>query len=201
MSNPKSDVRDRPKFELIAATLVLIQVLITLGISYACMFVMGYFLNLSALKLSLLERLLGTIPLCAGIYVAIRTFSYRNPVAMMESTAITFIGFFGKHRKTEGSTRKEPFIPVGPYKFVRNPLYFAVVLLAFGFTLIFSSLLILIWAIVLIFWFWFILIPYEENELAELFGQAYLDYRIQVPRLFPNGKRYAGSDDQIKPGR
>jgi len=51
----------------------------------------------------------------------------------------------------------------------------------------------LFWSLLLAIWFLAVLIPYEESELASLFGDEYRDYRRQMPVLFPYGRRYRRS--------
>jgi protein-S-isoprenylcysteine O-methyltransferase Ste14 len=44
--------------------------------------------------------------------------------------------------------------------------------------------------VVLTCWFWFSQIPFELKELEALFGESYAEYRRQVPKLFPYGKKH-----------
>src|SRR5262245_9640758 len=73
----------------------------------------------------------------------------------------------------------------GPYRFVRNPLYFGNVLMAFamgammsrpGFVLVVAAMLV----------FSYRLILREETELQATQGEQYLRYRKAVPRLWPS---------------
>ena len=70
----------------------------------------------------------------------------------------------------------------GPYRYVRHPLYFFV-LLAFWATprvtadVLLSNLLFTAWIVVATYW--------EERDLAAQFGDAYLRYRNEVPMLVP----------------
>jgi len=70
----------------------------------------------------------------------------------------------------------------GPYRFTRNPMYVAGVLVWLGWTLFYGSVAVLIATIV--FWaVWnFILIPWEERTLKAQFGESYLQYKKSVPR-------------------
>ena len=69
-------------------------------------------------------------------------------------------------------------------------MYFGVVSVVLGSGLAAASPPLLAWGLVLAGWYWFLLIPFEERELEALFGARYLDYRRQVPKLFPYGRRY-----------
>ena len=75
----------------------------------------------------------------------------------------------------------------GPYAHVRNPLYFGSLLLAVGYGLI-SGLGIwgVAFTVALFLVFHLAAILYEEKFLTHKFGQPYLDYTKQVPRLLPS---------------
>lgn len=80
-------------------------------------------------------------------------------------------------------------VVVGPYRFVRNPMYLAVAAIILGQALLFGSWAVLIYlgvaltAVVLFVTF------YEEPTLAETYGDEYRTYRANVrgwiPRLRP----------------
>ena len=73
----------------------------------------------------------------------------------------------------------------GPYRRVRNPLYLANVLMAFGFGALMSrSGWLLVVAAMLVFCYRLIL--REESELRESQGESYDRYSQVVPRLWPS---------------
>jgi protein-S-isoprenylcysteine O-methyltransferase Ste14 len=81
-------------------------------------------------------------------------------------------------------------ITSGPYRFVRNPLYFA------NFLLVLGSLVALgcRWWIALVVFLLFVIeysliVHAEEKELAERFGAAYRDYQQNVPAILPRRAR------------
>ena len=95
----------------------------------------------------------------------------------------------------EGGGTPAPVAPTerlvvgGDYRFVRNPMYLAVVTAVLGQAMIFASLALLIyaltvWAIMAAFVRW-----YEEPRLLERYGDQYQRYRqavrAWVPRLRP----------------
>ena len=95
----------------------------------------------------------------------------------------------------EGGGTPAPVAPTerlvvgGDYRFVRNPMYLAVVTAVLGQAMIFASLALLIyaltvWAIMAAFVRW-----YEEPRLLERYGDQYQRYRKAVrawaPRLRP----------------
>lgn len=81
--------------------------------------------------------------------------------------------------------KTESLVADGPYRFVRNPLYFANVLMAVGLGAMMSRLGLLV-AIVLMVVFCYRLILREEADLAAAQGEDYARYRKAVPRLFPS---------------
>ena len=70
----------------------------------------------------------------------------------------------------------------GPYRFSRNPMYLAFVLIQLGIGLALSSW----WLLIVLLPAWIILrwgvIAREEQHLAERFGDAYLNYKTAVRR-------------------
>ena len=79
----------------------------------------------------------------------------------------------------------ETLVVTGSYRFVRNPMYVAVVSLILGQGLLFGNLAVLaygaaIWLIVHLF-----VISYEEPTLARSFGARYERYKANVRRWIP----------------
>jgi protein-S-isoprenylcysteine O-methyltransferase Ste14 len=72
----------------------------------------------------------------------------------------------------------------GPYRFVRNPLYLANVLMAFAMGALMSRIGFAV-AVVAMFIFCYRLIFREESELAASQGASYDEFRRSVPRLLP----------------
>jgi protein-S-isoprenylcysteine O-methyltransferase Ste14 len=72
----------------------------------------------------------------------------------------------------------------GPFRFTRNPLYFANVVAYLGLTLILNTVwpLILITPMLLVFNRG--IIQREERYLQAKFGDEYLAYKARVPRWF-----------------
>lgn len=86
-----------------------------------------------------------------------------------------------------------PFTPTkklivnGLYRFVRNPLYIAGVLVLTGEAILFQSFGILIYCLV-IFGVFNVHVIMEETLLAEKFGARYEQYCMSVPRWIPRFK-------------
>lgn len=102
---------------------------------------------------------------------------------LSEFTGISqLIRWFKGEYQAESLDEKMTFTTYGPYKFVRHPVYF--------FTIIFlvcrpvMDLFYLILLVLIIVYF-FIGSIYEEKKLAEIFGDEYIKYQEEVPRIFP----------------
>jgi protein-S-isoprenylcysteine O-methyltransferase Ste14 len=69
----------------------------------------------------------------------------------------------------------------GIYRYSRNPIYLAALLMSLGWTLFFRSCFCFI-GTSLLFFVLSIKIKMEERELEKKFGQTYLEYRAQTSR-------------------
>ncbi len=178
---------------VLVATVVLILLIVsgTVFLGYAIYWTLDYFLGYSpSINPPFESRLPGLVLLGLGIAVILDVMRYRRPLDVLVSTADTFTKLIKRKPLEEKRSRTEPFLPKGPYVWVRNPMYFAVVMIAFGLGVSLASAPLLFWGLVVTCWFWFFQIPLEERELQALFGERYKDYQRQVPKLFPHGKRY-----------
>ncbi|MEZ6023261.1 MAG: isoprenylcysteine carboxylmethyltransferase family protein [Hyphomonadaceae bacterium] len=79
----------------------------------------------------------------------------------------------------------ERLVLEGSYRFVRNPMYVAVMGLVLGQVLIFASAALIAYAVILWLIFHVFVLGYEEPRLILQYGQAYLDYRDHVRRWIP----------------
>ena len=77
----------------------------------------------------------------------------------------------------------------GPYRWVRNPIYLAALLVVLGEAWLFTSPRLLAYAGVMAACFHLFVTGYEERTLARRFGPAYLEYRRAVPRWIPRKPR------------
>jgi protein-S-isoprenylcysteine O-methyltransferase Ste14 len=73
----------------------------------------------------------------------------------------------------------------GPYRHVRNPMYESVLLVLLGWTALFRSAEILLYALFVGTAFHLFVVLYEERRLASLFGEDYERYRARVGRWIP----------------
>ena len=95
-----------------------------------------------------------------------------------------------------GDGTPAPWHPVGnliingPYRYVRNPMILGVVVLILFESEFFSSLPLLLWAIVFMIGNIIYFKIFEERQLIKRFGADYEDYKDNVPMLFPKFTHY-----------
>lgn len=77
------------------------------------------------------------------------------------------------------------FVAVGPYRWVRNPIYIAALLIVSGEAWLFFSADLLIYAAVLATGFQLLVTYYEEPRLRARFGEQYEAYLRTVRRWTP----------------
>ena len=80
----------------------------------------------------------------------------------------------------------------GQYRYVRNPMYVAVLSIVLGQSLIFGSGVLLRYAGLLWVLFHLFVVLYEEQTLAARFGQSYAEYRRNVRRWWPRTSPWHG---------
>jgi protein-S-isoprenylcysteine O-methyltransferase Ste14 len=79
----------------------------------------------------------------------------------------------------------------GLYRYTRNPMYLAVVVILLSESLFFESLGLLIYAAAVFLGFHLFVMLYEEPHLRFLFGESYVEYSRSVPRwhiILPDSK-------------
>ena len=76
-------------------------------------------------------------------------------------------------------------VVTGLYRYVRNPMYVAVLLMIFGQGLLFASVPLLEYGIVVWLGFFAFVLFYEEPTLRAEFGNEYRDFCANVPRWLP----------------
>ena len=170
----------------IAGSAILILLFALYGISYLICVLFGLPFSLG---LPLVGRLIGGVLVTVGLAVAASVFVYRSPAHMAVSTYLTLTKLAGKAPLAEPSGRTEPLVVIGPQKYVRNPLYFAIEVMLFGFAFVADSSSVLVFAVALLLWYALVLIPFEERELRALFGYQFERYAENVPMLVPFTKR------------
>lgn len=87
-----------------------------------------------------------------------------------------FLGFSSE----QSELKKEGILGI-----IRHPLYTATILITIGF-LLFDPRLASLISVICIYVYLFIGIRLEEKKLTKKYGQLYIDYKEEVPSLFPN---------------
>ena len=90
----------------------------------------------------------------------------------------------------------------GPYSRTRNPLYLGNMIIYLGIVLIAGGKYVFILEGIVFFYFTFqymMIISLEEETLKRLFGDEYLSYMENVPRLFPKITPWTGGLNVQKP--
>jgi len=111
--------------------------------------------------------------------------------------AVSYAGGITRATKVGAAT----LCTAGPFAYTRNPLYIGNMLMYNGIVLIAGSSNIL--TMLTLTWLFFIIqylliIDLEEKTLTNLFGNTYINYKENVPRLFPRLFRWE-SDDSRQP--
>ena len=83
----------------------------------------------------------------------------------------------------------ERLVVQGPYRFVRNPMYVAVVTVIVGQALVLGDVRLLAYAAVVWLSFHLFVLLYEEPTLRRRFGPEYDAFRAAVPRWIPARRR------------
>jgi protein-S-isoprenylcysteine O-methyltransferase Ste14 len=82
----------------------------------------------------------------------------------------------------------------GLYRFVRNPMYLAVLGLIFGQMLLFGSAALLAYGIAIWIAFYVFVVSYEEPTLRRSFPEEYAAYFENVPRWLPRLTPWKGPE-------
>jgi protein-S-isoprenylcysteine O-methyltransferase Ste14 len=88
----------------------------------------------------------------------------------------------------------------GLYRFVRNPMYLAVLATIVGEALVLSRPVLLVYAFVVWAAFATFVRRYEEPHLTERFGESYLAYRAAVRAWVPRLRPWQPSGDEASRG-
>lgn len=172
------------KQAFLIAPLVIITLIITFGL-------LGHLIAMvfglpARLGLPLLVRIFGVVVLLTGFLLMAWVFSYRKPADVFISTFLTMQKVITGTLTKDKSARTEPLVIEGPHRYVRHPMYFAVVVIVLGWWLVLDYTFILLMVCLLVPWFNLVVIRFEEQELRAIFGAQYESYLKSVPRFIPS---------------
>jgi protein-S-isoprenylcysteine O-methyltransferase Ste14 len=128
----------------------------------------------------LLLRVLGVILIVAGVPVLVDSFA-RFALQGVGTPAPVF--------------PTKQLVVTGLYRFVRNPMYVAVVSVILGQGLVLGSIRILEYGALVWLAFHLFVLPYEEPILRASFGPEYEQFCAAVPRWVPRLHRWPGSQE------
>jgi len=129
-------------------------------------------------------RWLGLPPLAAGLVVIGRCFA----------------DFVRRGRGTPAPyDPPRALVVAGLYRYVRNPQYVGVILVAVGEAMLAEAAVLLGYAAVLAVAYHLFVRYYEEPTLGRVFGESYARYRAAVPRWLPARPR--SPPDEAAPGQ
>jgi len=118
-------------------------------------------------------------------------------IVVSAGAAAVLIYSFG-HFALKGRGTPAPIAPTanlvvsGPYRFVRNPMYVAVLTIIFAQALLFGSMPVLVYGVVVGAAMVAFTRLYEEPTLAGTHGAAYDRYRAAVPGWWPRLTPWSG---------
>jgi len=96
------------------------------------------------------------------------------------------VDFIHKGRGTPAHVDPPKILIVnGPYRHVRNPIYFGALLVQLGYVVWFTSGIMIIYFLLFVLAFHILIVFIEEPILRNTFGTAYEEYRKIVPRWIP----------------
>ena len=108
-------------------------------------------------------------------------------MAVGAALALTCVGLFAARGRGTPAPFDPPreFVAVGPYKYVRNPMYIGALILLTGYGLWHRSVSMLLFPLLALLAVHLFVVFYEEPNLKRIFGESYLEYRRSVHRWLP----------------
>jgi protein-S-isoprenylcysteine O-methyltransferase Ste14 len=85
-------------------------------------------------------------------------------------------------------------VVVGPYRFVRNPMYLAVLAIILGQALLFASWATVLYAAIAFLAVLLFVRFYEEPTLEQEYGDEYREYRRAVRGWIPRLRPWSGTE-------
>jgi protein-S-isoprenylcysteine O-methyltransferase Ste14 len=119
-------------------------------------------------------------------------------VVLVVVSVVVLLESFGRFA-LQGVGTPAPVFPTrhlvvkGLYRYVRNPMYLAVVSVIFGQAMIFANVGLLVYGALSWMTFHLFVLAYEEPTLQRTFGAEYDAFRANVPRWIPRLSPWSGS--------
>ena len=123
---------------------------------------------------------------------------YAGALLVVAGAALTLacVGLFVVHGRGTPAPFDAPreFVAVGPYRYVRNPMYLGAYTLLVGCGLVLRSPAMVLFVGVPVVCAHLFVLGFEEPALTGRFGASYRAYQRAVPRWWPRLTPWAGSD-------
>lgn len=144
----------------------------------AAYFIYGHrdFLLLYGTDLHFMVRWVGTVLLVSGTGIHIWTGRLLGLWGL--------IGLPEVYKRFEGS-----LVTTGAFTLVRHPTYLAHTLMFSGVFLVTGVISVAVLTILDLLAVNLLIIPYEEKELIERFGEDYRNYKLSIPKFIPKIRR------------
>ena len=108
----------------------------------------------------------GIIPIIIGIYLNI----WADKLFKIKNTTV------------KPYEKPSQLITEGPFKISRHPMYLGMFLILLGIAIVLGSIITFIFPIIFILLMEIFFIPFEENNLTNIYGQNYIKYKKRVRR-------------------
>ncbi|MCW3493869.1 methyltransferase family protein [Microbacterium sp. SSM24] len=115
-------------------------------------------------------------------------------IALGMAFLLSAFALFALHQGTPAPVAPtETLVVTGVYRFVRNPMYLAVLAIILGQALLFGSWGVLVYAVIVFAAVFAFVRGYEEPTLTRTYGEQYLEYRSNVPGWWPRFTPWRGT--------
>jgi len=103
------------------------------------------------------------------------------------------VAYAGSLTRVTGSVGAPEVVIAGPFSYVRNPLYIGNILMYTGVGVMANALTPWLVLVALVYFSiqYSLIVSLEEEFLEKEFGEAYIEYRKNVPRFLPRLQSYA----------
>lgn len=123
--------------------------------------------------------------------------SYAEMACTLTATALFLVGCYWRWWATLyiSGVKDKKLICQGPYSMCRNPLYFGTFLLTMSVAFALQSVTLAVAMIIVSLYYLGVTIPNEETRLEGWFGDAYREYKREVPRFWPKFSNYHSDEN------
>lgn len=104
------------------------------------------------------------------------------------------VAIAGSETRTTGPVGGTFLVTVGPFAYVRNPLYMGNIIMYFGIGIMANMPGLAIIGLIYFYLQYTLIVSLEEEALLKKFGEQYLQYVRSVPRFVPTLKKYGQSE-------